>query len=365
MTLPQGRIDEYYMSCALELAARGRECAPNPRVGCVIVRGGEIVGRGWHEKCGGPHAEVNAIRDAGSAAEGASVYVTLEPCSHYGRTPPCADLLIKSKAARVVAGMRDPNPKVDGGGLEKLRSAGVEVKCGVLEDECRRMNRGFLRRMKLGRPWVTLKVASSFDGKIALENGESRWITGSEARARVHLMRAESDALLTGVGTILADDPMLTVRDAPGCTPRRVVLDRALRTPPKAKLLAGGCVTIFTLDSAPQERAEALEAAGAAIERVDKGADFLREVLERLCASGVNYLMVEAGAALTGAFIASGLCDELALFLAPKLMGRGISYTDGLSFASMEAVARLKNTEYTKCGEDLLVRGVFACSPDL
>ena len=364
MALSNNKTDEYYMSCALDLAARGTECSPNPRVGCVLVRGGEIVGRGWHQKYGGPHAEVNAVRDAGEAARGATAYVTLEPCSHYGKTPPCADLLIERGVARVVAGMRDPNPKVDGGGFAKLEKAGIKVESGVLEEECRWMNRGFIQRMTHGRPWVTLKIAASLDGKIALENGESKWITGPESRAIVHAMRASSDAVLTGVGTVLADDPQLTVRDAPGRTPLRVILDRRLRTPLSAKILEGGNVAVFTLGSAPRAAGEALERAGARVEYLSED-NFLRAVLDKLCADGVNYLMIEAGAKVAGAFIKAGLCDELALFTAPKIMGRGPSFADGAVFASMEEVPELKIREVSRCGDDLLVRGVFACSPDL
>lgn len=364
MSLYKNGTDEYYMSCALELAARGMECSPNPRVGCVLVRGGEIVGRGWHQKYGGPHAEVNAVRDAGEAARGATAYVTLEPCSHYGKTPPCADLLIERGITRVVAGMRDPNPKVDGGGFAKLEKAGIAVESGVLEEECRWMNRGFISRMRRGRPWVTLKIAASLDGKIALENGESKWITGPESRAEVHRMRASSDAVLTGVGTVLADDPQLTVRDAPGRTPLRVVLDRRLRTPLSAKILEGGNVAVFTLDSAPRAAGEALECAGARVAYLAED-NFLQAVLDKLCAEGVNYLMIEAGAKVAGAFIEAGLCDELALFTAPKIMGRGTSFADGAAFASLGGVPKLKIREVSRCGDDLLVRGVFACSQDL
>ena len=221
--------------------------------------------------------------------------------------------------------MRDPNPKVDGGGFAKLEKAGIEVKDGVLEDECRWMNRGFIRRMTQGRPWVTLKIAASLDGKIALENGESKWITGPESRSMVHAMRAENDAVLTGIGTVLADDPQLTVRDAPGRTPLRVILDRRLRTPLDAKILEGGGVSIFALDSAPRAKGEALERAGARVEYLAED-NFLRAVLDKLCRDGVNYLMVEAGAGVAGAFVKAGLCDELALFTAPKIMGRGPSF---------------------------------------
>lgn len=364
MALPQSKIDEYYMRCALELARNGQRCSPNPRVGCVAVRNGVIIGQGWHDVCGGPHAEVAAVRQAGGDIEGADLYVSLEPCSHYGRTPPCADMLIKHKPRRVVAGMTDPNPIVSGRGLDKLRAAGIEVKCGVLEDECKRINRGFLRRMMNGRPWVTLKCAASLDGKISLSNGESKWITGPEARARVHLMRAQSDAVVTGVGTIIADNPMLTVRDVPGKTPMRAILDRTLRTPPQSAIFDGGEVVILTTEKADAARKAALEARGARIE-VLPSENYLQEVLKKLCDLGVNYLMVEAGAAVTSSFISSGLCDELNLFLAPKLMGRGTSFTDGAEFPHMTDVPLLRDVEYEKCGNDLLVKGIFACSPDL
>lgn len=365
MPLPASKIDEYYMRCALELALLGKECSPNPRVGCVLVHDGHIIGKGWHKKYGGPHAEVNAVRDAGGLAAGATAYVTLEPCSHFGKTPPCSDLLIKHGVARVVIGMQDPNPKVDGGGISKLTAAGIEVKTGVLEAECRYMNRGFIRRMREGRPWVTLKAASSLDGKTALENGESKWITGEEARVAVHLMRAESDVVLTGSGTVIADDPMLTVRDAPGSSPARAVLDRRLRVPASAKIFKGGGTTVYTLETSPDVRVKELEAVGARVERISAGEDFLKAVLERLCSARANYLMVEAGGTLSSAFIRSNLCDELALFTAPKLMGRGESYTGSLSFTSMDDVIRLRSVQYARYGCDMLIKGVFECSPDL
>lgn len=355
--------DEYYMRCALELSANGTECSPNPRVGCVITRGGSIIGKGWHKKCGGPHAEVEAVRDAGGDIEGADVYVTLEPCSHYGKTPPCADMLVSLRPGRVISSISDPNPKVAGQGFEKLRNAGIEVKTGVLEEECRWINRGFLRRMKEGRPWTMIKCAASLDGMVALKNGKSKWITGPEARTCVHGLRAENDALLTGVGTVLADDPEMTVRYAAGRSPLRVVLDRTLRTPPKAAILKGGAV-IFTLPSASSEKAAVLEDSGARIVRVS-GDNFLGDVLKELCGMGVNYLMIEAGPSVTSSFISGGLCDELALFVAPKIMGNGRSFAGGAEFQEMEDIPRLKDVKYTKYGRDLLIRGLFECSPDL
>lgn len=365
MSLSKNKTDEYYMGCALELAKNGNACSPNPQVGCVIVRDGEVIGRGWHDCCGGPHAEVAAVRDAGGVIEGAEVFVTLEPCSHFGKTPPCADMLVEKRAARVVAGIMDPNPKVAGRGLEKLRAAGIEVRCGVLEEECRWANRGFLRRITSGRPWVTIKCASSLDGRIALANGESKWITGEESRRRVHAMRAANDAVVTGVGTVLADNPMLTVRQAPGKTPMRVVFDRRLRTPVSAKMLSEDGVVIFTSGDADEGRGEMLWMTGAHVEWIDHRADFLAESLKRLGKMGVNYLMVEAGPTLTSAFIESELCDELALFMAPKIIGAGRSFTDGLKIERLAEAHLLQNIEIERCGEDLLIKGRFKCSPDL
>lgn len=363
--LSKTKTDEYYMNCALELAENGRSCSPNPKVGCVIVRDGKIIGSGWHDKCGEPHAEANAVADAGGDIKGAAVYVTLEPCSHFGRQPPCAELLVRHAPARVIAATGDPNPKVAGRGFARLRDAGIEVKVGVLEKEARYINRGFLRRIKDGRPWVTVKCAASLDGKVALENGESKWITGPEARAAVHAMRAANDALATGSGTILADDPELTVRDAPGRTPLRAVFDRRLRTPAEAKLLNTPGVLVFTAEEVKSAAAQRLIAAGAEVECLDAGDSFIKEALARLAEKGVNYLMLEAGPELTSAFMAQGLCDELVLFMAPKLMGRGRSFTDGLIYNKMSLVQSLKNITISSCGCDLMIKGSFECSQDL
>ena len=360
----QTRTDEYYMNCALELAAQGRECSPNPRVGCVIVKEGRIIGRGWHKKCGGPHAEVNAVRDADGEIERADVYVTLEPCSHFGKTPPCADMLIEKRPARVIAAMADPNPKVAGQGLARIKAAGIGVTCGVLENECKKMNRGFLMRMKAGRPWVTVKCAASVDGKIALANGESKWITCAESRAKVHAMRAAADAVITGAGTVIADDPLLTVRDAPGNTPLRVILDRTLRTPVSSAILKGGAL-IITKSTADEGREEMLRMSGAEIFRIPESEDFINSALTVLLDRGANYVMVEAGPRVTSAFIASRAADELALFTAPKILGKGPSFSEFLNYERLADVPSLKDIEYEKIGCDILTRGVFSCSPDL
>lgn len=360
--------DEHYMRMALSLAMRGiGTTSPNPRVGCVIVRNGEVIGQGWHERRGEPHAEVNAVRDADGNIAGADVYVNLEPCCHYGTTPPCADMLIKHRPARVVMGMTDPNPAVNCGGKAKLEAAGIATEVGVLEDECRHINRGFIKKIESGLPWTTLKIGASMDGKIALSDGSSKWITGPEARKRVHMMRAENDALITGVGTILADDPELTVREAEGKNPLRAVLDRHLRTPSNAKILntEPEKVIFYTSDDAPNDKRETLKKSGASVVNIETDArGELEFVLSDLCARGVNYLMCEAGAAVVSSFLSSGLTDSVALFLAPKLMGCGKSFTDGVKIESMDDCIKLKDLKYTRCGDDILVEGVIACSQD-
>lgn len=365
------REDEHerHMKTALELALKGSgSVSPNPLVGCVIVRDGIVIGKGWHERYGGPHAEVNAVRDAGGDVAGAEVYVNLEPCSHHGKTPPCADLLVEKGVARVIIGVTDPNPKVNGEGAERLRAAGIEVITGVLEDECKRINAGFILRIKENRPFVTLKTASSLDGKIALEDGSSKWITGPESRKLVHAMRAANDAVITGIGTVLADDPQLTVREAAGRTPLRVVLDRELRVPESAKILdvSEGPVLLISGFPASPEKIKRLKQRAVDVEIVDcRPEDEMQAILALLCRKGVNYLMVEAGAGVTGAFISSHKVDKLCLFVAPKIMGRGKCWTDGVKNESMAEVPRLKLTRSFNVGDDLCIEGVFACSPDL
>lgn len=356
------------MEEALLLAERGvGAVSPNPLVGCVIVRGDEIIGRGWHRRYGGPHAEVEAVMEAVDV-EGAEVFVNLEPCSHYGKTPPCADMLIEKRVSRVVIGMGDPNPKVNGAGEAKLRAADIDVICGVLEERCKRINRGFLLRVKEKRPYVTMKVASTLDGKIALEDGSSKWITGEPARRKAHEMRAASDAVLTGIGTILADDPLLTVRGVSGRTPLRVILDRKLMMPESAKIMdvSEGPVLIITGKNPDTEKEKRLREKGVEVIQLDCAADCeIDTILALLCEKGVNYLMIEAGAGVAGSFLSSGRVDELALFLAPKIFGCGKSWTDGVKIEKITEALELKSSVTTKVGADMFVEGVFACSPDL
>jgi diaminohydroxyphosphoribosylaminopyrimidine deaminase/5-amino-6-(5-phosphoribosylamino)uracil reductase len=316
--------DHVYMARALRLAERGlNSTTPNPRVGCVIVKNGKIVGEGWHQKAGEPHAEIIALMQAGMAAQGSTVYVTLEPCSHHGRTPPCADALIGAGVAKVIAAMQDPNPSVSGQGLARLKSAGVEIHSGLMEAEARVLNAGFIKRMVYGHPFVRIKTASSLDGKTALSSGESKWITGEAARADVHLLRARSCAILTGVNTVLADNPQLNVRgiDTPR-QPMKVIVDSNLRTPVDALILQGA-KTLIACAELNSQKATALEAAGADILCLpdSKGKVDLNALLSRLTQKGINEVMTEAGPGLNGALLAAGLVDEWVQYLAPCLLG--------------------------------------------
>lgn len=316
--------DHGYMARALQLAARGLETTtPNPRVGCVLVREGQVVGEGWHEKAGGPHAEVRALAAAGALAKGATAYVTLEPCSHQGRTPPCAEALVAAGVARVVAAMEDPNPQVAGGGMARLAAAGIATAAGLMTAEARELNPGFISRMTRGRPWVRLKAAASLDGKTALRNGKSQWITGPEARRDAHAWRARSCAVLTGIGTVRDDNPRLTVRDVP-CQrqPWRVVVDSRLEISPEAAILAGGQVLVAHAEGAEEKR-QRLAALG--VETVylpdGRGKVDLPALMVELARRGCNEVLVEAGFRLNGALLREACVDELLLYLAPMLLG--------------------------------------------
>lgn len=315
-----------FMARALRLAERGRyTTAPNPVVGCVIVRNGAIVGEGWHERAGEAHAEVNALRAAGDAARGATAFVTLEPCSHTGRTPPCTAALLDAGIAEVVVATTDPNPAVDGDGLQLLEAGGVRVRSGLMAEAAEALNRGFLQRARHGRPRVRVKIAASLDGAIAMRSGESQWITGPEARADVQRLRAASGAIVTGIGTVLADDPALNVRlpglPGPVRQPLRVVIDSALRMPLSAGMLAlPGTTVLYCIDDA---RAGPLADAGAVVVRVGAEGDnvALPDVLSDLAAREVNDILVEAGPRLSGALLSQDLVDELVIYQAPHIMG--------------------------------------------
>ena len=317
--------DHHYMAQALQLAARGLHTTdPNPRVGCVLVRDGEVVGTGWHRRAGDGHAEYIALQAAGPRAEGSTAYVTLEPCCHHGRTPPCTDALIAAGVKRVVAAMQDPNVRVAGGGLAQLYAAGIEVQCGLMEDEARALNPGFIRRMEENRPHFRLKLAMSLDGRTALASGESRWITGEAARLDVQRWRSRSSAILTGINTVLADDPSLNVR-LPDTSrqPLRVILDPGLRTPPTARLLdLPGEVLILTAreDAEPAARLRERGASVVTVPRGGRGLD-LGAVARELARREMNEVHIECGATLAGALLEARLLDELVVYLAASVLG--------------------------------------------
>ena len=355
--------DHDHMARALELAAQGLyTTTPNPRVGCVIVREGEVVGEGWHRRAGEPHAEVIALAQAAGRARGATVYLTLEPCSHHGRTPPCADALIEARVARVIAAMEDPNPLVSGRGLEKLREAGIDVRCGLLASEARELNVGFVARMTRGTPWVRMKVAATLDGRTALPDGRSQWITGEAARADGHAWRARACAVLTGWGTVRDDDPQLNVRlvETPR-QPLKVLVDSRLEVGLDAKLLRGGPVLVACAHDNPGKEAE-LRDRGCEIVKIPdaRGKVDLRALMRELGARGLNEVHVEAGHKLNGSLIREGCVDDLLLYLSPSLLGEGAGLAELAAPASLDERARLEFGAVERVGEDLRVLARFA-----
>lgn len=356
--------DHVYMAQALRLAERGMySTSPNPRVGCVIVKEGCIVGSGWHEQAGQPHAEVNALNAAGLAAQGATVYVTLEPCSHYGLTPPCVEALKHAGIAKVIMAMEDPNPLVSGKGRALLIQSGIDVQSGLLEVEAQALNVGFINRMLNKRPWVRSKIAASLDGKIALNNGLSQWITGKAARQDAHRWRARSCAILTGIGTIKADDPQLSVREVKTRRqPLKIVVDRHLDTPADARLLNGDNVLIFTADE-NVSKADILRKKGTQIivmpdehNNVD-----LVKMMHKLADFKINELLVEAGNKLNGALARGGLIDEMIIFLAPHLLGtKALGLIDLPELTSLDQKASLKIQDLRMIGQDIRIMARFS-----
>jgi diaminohydroxyphosphoribosylaminopyrimidine deaminase / 5-amino-6-(5-phosphoribosylamino)uracil reductase len=345
-------FDHAMMRRALELAEKGLySTTPNPRVGSVVAKDEKIVAEGWHERAGGPHAEVVALDQAGSAASGATVYVNLEPCNHHGRTPPCVDALKKARVKRVVAAMRDPNPKAAHGG-EALRVDGIQFEHGLMEDEARELNIGFVSRMTRGRPWVRLKVAATLDGRSALANGKSQWITGAEARRDGHRWRARACAVLTGIGTVRADDPRLTVREVQ--TPRqplRVIVDSRIETPAHARILEGGGVLIFSGKTGTAPRGAELVTLPNPEQKVD-----LPRMLEELARRGVNELHVEAGFRLNGSLVREGCVDEFLVYLNPSFLGDAAEgMLDLPAVDSLEKRRVLKILSLERLGPDLRI----------
>jgi len=350
--------DHEFMGQALQFAARGLwTTTPNPRVGCVVVKDGAVVGDGWHEKAGLPHAEVLALKAAGERARGATLYLNLEPCSHQGRTPPCVDGIIAAGVKRLVAAIGDPNPKVAGAGFAKLRAAGIGVEQGLKEDEARELNIGFLARMSRGRPWVRMKIAASLDGRTALANGRSQWITGEAARADGHRWRARACAVLTGFGTVRDDDPQLNVRgvDTPR-QPLKIVVDSKFETSPSARLLKEGkTLVVGAVDDA---RIAALKSAGAEVAVIpnEAGKVELFKLMEELARRELNEIHVEAGTKLNGSLLQAGVVDELLVYLAPSLIGdsgRGMFHLPELTELSRTTALKIREVE--RVGEDLRI----------
>jgi diaminohydroxyphosphoribosylaminopyrimidine deaminase / 5-amino-6-(5-phosphoribosylamino)uracil reductase len=351
--------DREFMARALDLAARGLfTTTPNPRVGCVIVRDGAVVGEGFHARAGEAHAEANALAAAGARAAGATVYVTLEPCSHHGRTPPCADALIAAKVRRVVAAMGDPNPRVAGDGFTRLRAAGVDVASGLLEDEARELNIGFVSRLTRGRPWVRLKVAATLDGRTAAASGQSQWITSAASRRDGHRWRARACAVLTGIGTVRDDDPRLTVREvATTRQPLRVLVDSRLEVPLDARILEDGHLLVAAA-AADEAKSAALRAKGAEVVVLpnDAGKVELADLMRELARRELNEIHVEAGVKLNGSLVAAGVVDELLVYLAPSLLGDGASGMFNLpAIARLEQKLPLRLMDVRRIGEDVRV----------
>lgn len=351
---PPGGIDQPFMLRALRLAQRGRgQVEPNPMVGCVIVRNGRVIGEGWHRRFGGPHAEVEALRRCRESPRGADVYVTLEPCCYHGKTPPCTDALIAAGVRRVFAAVRDPNPRVAGGGLRRLRAAGIEVSLGMCGDEARQLNAPFFKLMREGRPWVILKWAQSVDGKIATRNGDAKWISDDEARAHAHRTRAWLDAMLVGVGTVLADDPLLTCRvGRVRRVAKRIILDTRLRTPLSAQLVRAARQVptwVFCGRDAPLRREKQLAAAGCLVRRFRAGRAGVRlpDVLDALGGEQTSNVLVEGGGRLLGSFVDERLADEAHVYIAPLLIGgRGaVSALAGVGAATVASAVQLTPRE--------------------
>lgn len=355
------RLHEDYMKVAVALAKKGvGRTSPNPAVGAVVVKNRNIIGRGYHKKAGLPHAEVYALQQAGKRAKGADLYITLEPCNHYGRTPPCTDSIIRAGIKKVFVGMKDPNPLVSGKGIQRLKKAGIKVKAGLDEKKCRGINEAYIKYITTKTPLVTLKLASTLDGKIAASSGDSKWITGTASRKHVHKMRSVNDAVMVGIGTVLRDNPELTTRLVKGENPVRIVVDSALRIPMHAKVLDDqrGSVLIATTKMGMSEKVKRLKAKGAEVLVLpvkDNGVD-LRELMTELGKREITSVMMEGGARLAASALRQGVVDKVALFYAPKIVGQeGLSMIGELGIKKLTHALNLKNMSCTKLGDDILL----------
>lgn len=367
--LSLSKIDKYYMDIAISLAKRGTGAvSPNPRVGCVIAKNNKMLSYGWHEKFGCAHAEVNAVKKLSDAElEGSTVYVTLEPCSHYGKTPPCAELLKSKKVARVVIATVDPNPLVDNKGIKILEKAGIQTDIGICEKDARYLNRGFIKRILHNKPWVTLKTAASLDGNIALLNGESKWITSSVSRHDVHSLRAENDGILTGIGTVLVDNPTFTVRDSDGKSPKLYILDRHLKSSANSNIFNNGNrkICIFTIDDEHnRQKSKKLLKKNLQIVRIRESGYNLSNILSLIAEQGLNYLMVECGPTLTSLFLQENEVDEFYLYVGGKILGSGQQFSRHLNFDSMSDTLNVNINNIRQNGDDFTLKGVITCLQD-
>ncbi|MDR7435519.1 MAG: bifunctional diaminohydroxyphosphoribosylaminopyrimidine deaminase/5-amino-6-(5-phosphoribosylamino)uracil reductase RibD [Armatimonadota bacterium] len=357
-------LDEENMRIALALAQQGHP-SPNPMVGAVVVKDGKIVGRGFHQAAGGPHAEVLALEEAGELAKGATLYVTLEPCAHYGRTPPCTEAIISAGIHRVVAPMEDPDPRVRGRGFTRLREAGIQVEVGLLAEEAEQLNAAYLKHRRTGLPLVIVKWAMSLDGKIATPTGESKWITGEEARELVHQMRSRCDAIAVGINTVLRDDPLLTARIPGGRDPLRVVVDSRLRIPLEAQVItvpSQAATVVATTSQAPMEKIHKLESRGVEVWVLDgpEGKVDLHRLLEELGRREILSVLVEGGGTLIAGFVEAGLVDRVAAFVAPLIIGgNGPSPVQGVGVASLAEALHLTKVSIRQVGRDVLIEGVL------
>lgn len=356
---------EEYMAYALELARRGRgRTSPNPVVGAVIVKDGSIIGEGWHQKCGENHAEINAFENAaqrGNDVSGADMYVTLEPCSHYGKTPPCAKAVIEKGIKTVYVGMLDPNPLVAGRGMDMMKEAGIRVESGILEEECRRVNEIFVQFITAKKPFVVMKTAMTLDGKIAAYTGDSKWVSGEESRNLVQQMRNSLTGIMVGIGTVLADDPQLTCRLAGGRDPIRIIADSSLRIPLDANVLKDANCIIATAEGCDRKKLEQLEAKGISVIQTDgeQGRVNLPQLMERLGERNIDSILLEGGGGLNEAALKAGIVHRVVTFIAPKIIGGRDAKTpvEGRGFEAMSQAIRLENVEIKDIGGDLLIQG--------
>ena len=359
--------DEYYMNLALKLAAKGRgKVSPNPMVGAVIVKKGEIIGRGYHQRYGESHAEVNAIKNAAADIAGSTLYVTLEPCCHEGKTPPCVDIIAQKNIVRIVIGATDSNPRVSCQGINYLQSRGIEIKIGVLENECRNLNEVFFHFMETGLPFVTIKYAQTLDGRIATTKGQSRWISSEASMKYAHKLRAEHDAILVGIGTVKKDDPELTVRLVRGRNPLRIIVDSQLQINNQAKVLQNTSpakTLIATIRNYDDTQFQYITATGAQIIAVDadkQGKVDLKKLLKKLAARGISSVLIEGGAQIITSILRDNLADRLVTVIAPKILGKGIEAVGDLNISDLNSAKFLSIRKIKRCGEDIIIDSRFS-----